>query len=84
MSHYQYCCQNIGRPVLIRTVDGREHRGVISRVTNSHVYLTPLQARERGLGFGFYGYGYPWRPGFGWGVALGAIATVALLPFFFW
>ncbi|GGM41970.1 hypothetical protein GCM10011351_30070 [Paraliobacillus quinghaiensis] len=81
MSRYYGICQkNVGRPVCIRTVDGREHRGVIHRVTNTHVHLHPLPSNLGGYGYGFWGPG----AGFGWGLALGSIATLAILPFFFW
>ncbi|WP_369974631.1 hypothetical protein [Paraliobacillus sp. X-1268] len=82
MSHYHNLCnKNIGRPVCIRTIDGREHRGVIHRVNATHVYLQPMPSNN----LGGYGYGF-WGPGagFGWGVALGSIATLAVLPLFFW
>lgn len=90
-NYYKTCCDNVGRPVSIRTLDGQEHRGVIRRVTPSHVYLEPLTNQPRGLGSSYY-YGRPYppyrpypvyRPGFGLGIALGAIGTLAVLPWFF-
>jgi len=54
--YYNMCCKGIGRPVQIRTYDGRTHRGG---------------------GFGGGGWG------FGWGIALGTIAALAFIPFFF-
>ncbi|SEO15882.1 hypothetical protein SAMN04488134_104132 [Amphibacillus marinus] len=79
--HYHTCCQNIGRPVSIRTVDGREHRGVIRNVTQSHVYLEPFGGRPTGHSWGYWGWGA--GSGFGLGIALGAIGTLAILPWFF-
>ncbi|GAA5416052.1 hypothetical protein Pryu01_01084 [Paraliobacillus ryukyuensis] len=78
--YYNMCNKNIGRPVCIRTKDGHEHRGIIRRVSTSHVFLEPMPSNLGGYGYGFWGVG----PGFGWGVAFGAIATLAFLPFFFW
>lgn len=83
------CQRGIGRAAVIRTVDGRVHRGVIHRVTRDKVYLRPMGGRgPRGYG----GFGYPYRPygyggwGFGWGlgigIGLGVIATLAFVPFF--
>ncbi|SER27660.1 hypothetical protein SAMN04487944_102183 [Gracilibacillus ureilyticus] len=85
--HYDFCCQNIGRPVRVVTKDGQVHKGVIHRVNRSKVFLAPMEGnRPGGYGIGYYGYrpygGYPW--GLGVGIALGAIATIAFLPFFFW
>ncbi|MFB1049787.1 hypothetical protein [Paraliobacillus sp. JSM ZJ581] len=82
--YYNLCNKNIGRPVQIRTKDGREHRGVIHRVNNSHVFLQPMPSNLGGYGYGYWGPYWGPRPGFGWGVALGSIATLALLPLFFW
>lgn len=79
--YYNLCKKGVGRAVTIRTVDGRVHHGVISHVTPTHVYLRPLGRNLGGLGYGYYG-GWGW--GFGAGIALGAIATLAFLPFFFW
>ncbi|GAE92104.1 hypothetical protein JCM21714_1085 [Gracilibacillus boraciitolerans JCM 21714] len=87
MSHYDFCCQHVGRPVKIVTSNGEVHKGIIRRVNPSKVFIAPL-GQNRGLGgygYGYYGYrrGYPW--GLGLGIALGAIATIAFLPpFFFW
>ncbi|MBM7572624.1 hypothetical protein [Aquibacillus albus] len=84
MSNYFNMCQkNVGKPVKITTKDGRVHRGIIQRVNHSHVFLQPTPRGLGGYGFGYWGpYGY--GPGFGVGVAFGAIATLAFLPFFFW
>ncbi|WP_407269457.1 hypothetical protein [Radiobacillus sp. PE A8.2] len=82
MSHYAEVCNRCkGRPVAIRTRDGQVHRGIVDRVNNSHVFLRPLPSRNLGgYSYGFWGP----RPGFGWGVALGTILGVSLLPLFFW
>jgi len=70
----------MGRAVEIRTHDGRIHRGIIHRVANNRVYLRPL-GRPRNLG----GYGYGgWGWGWGAGIALGFIASLAVLSLFFW
>ncbi|WP_163538498.1 hypothetical protein [Gracilibacillus sp. YIM 98692] len=80
--HYDLCCRNIGRPAKIVTHDGQVHRGIIRRVSPSRVFLEPIGGRRNlgGYGIGFFGYG----AGLGIGIALGAIATIAFSPFFFW
>lgn len=88
--YYDVCCRHMGRPVEITTKDGRCHRGMIQHVDRNNVYLQPLGS---GKNFGGFGYGYgPYGPyggfggyggGFGPGIALGSIATLALLPLFF-
>ncbi|WP_186578657.1 hypothetical protein [Aquibacillus kalidii] len=86
MSRYHSVCKrHVGRAVKITTVDGRVHRGIIRNVNNTHVFLEGVPARNLGgYGYGYYRRPYGYRPGFGWGVALGSIATLALLPFFWW
>lgn len=82
VGHYHGLCQRYrGRAVEIRTHRGTVHRGVIERVSRNQVYLRPINRPGRlgGFGFGYYG---GW--GFGWGLALGAIASLVLIPFFFW
>lgn len=85
---YHLCCRGIGRPVTIRTKDGRIHRGIITHVDRHQAYLRPIRPRRNlgGFGYGFYrpryGYYRPWYGGynwaaFGWGIALGAIASLA-------
>ncbi|OLS33713.1 hypothetical protein [Bacillus sp. MRMR6] len=81
-NYYALCQKYKGRAVEIRTRDGRVHRGIIQRVGMNQVYLQPIGRRRNLGGFGYGWYGGGW--GFGWGVALGAIASLALLPFFFW
>lgn len=78
--YYSLCQRYRGRAVEIMTHDGRIHQGIIRDVDNNSVYLQPLN-RTRALGgfsYGWYGY-----PGFGAGIALGSIATLALLPLLF-
>ncbi|KAB8137524.1 hypothetical protein F9U64_08995 [Gracilibacillus oryzae] len=85
--HYDFCCQNIGRPVKIVTRNGQVHRGVIQRVNRNNVFLNSIDGnRVGGYGIGYYGYGPygGYGRGLGIGIALGAIATIAFLPFFFW
>ncbi len=77
---YALCQQCRGRAVEITTLDGRIYRGIIGNVDRKRVYLQPLG----GTGdLGGFGYGWLGFRGFGAGIALGAIATLALLPFFF-
>jgi hypothetical protein len=74
------CHRHMGRAVEIRTHDGRIHRGIIHRVSNNRVFLQPIR-RPRNLGgFGYGGWGWGW----GAGIALGSIASIALLSLFFW
>ncbi len=90
--HYDFCRQNVGRPVKIVTHDGQTHRGIIRKVNPSKVFLDPIDGNRGpgGYGIGYYGgYGIGYYGGWGWGgfglgIALGAIATIAFLPFFFW
>lgn len=82
------CHRGVGRPVVIHTVDGRVHRGIIHRVSRNKVFLRPMGGRgPRNYG----GFGYPYGPygyggwGFGWGlgvgIAFGAIAALAFTAF---
>lgn len=75
----------MGRPVRIRTMDGNDHHGIITRVSPTHVYLRPMPPRNVGGRFG-YGYGLWWGfgLGFGIGIALGAIVGIALVPWGWW
>lgn len=84
--NYALCQRYKGRTVEIRTFNGRCHRGIIRHVDNHQVYIQPLRRRKNlgGFGYGFYGPGYGGYGGFGYGIALGSIATLALLPWFFW
>ena len=83
--YHGLCNRHKGRAVEIKTHDGRCHRGIIQSVDNRNVYMRPIGRGGDlgGFGYGFGGYG-GYRPGFGYGIALGAIGTLALLPLFFW
>lgn len=77
------CLRHTGRAVEIVTHEGITYRGIIMSVDNERVYLQPLGYSRNLGGFGYGWYGYPgFAPGFGAGIALGAIATLALLPLF--
>jgi len=78
--YFSLCQRFRGRAVQIITHDGRIHRGIIRDVDENRVYIQPL-GRTRDLGGFSYG-GYS-RGGWGAGLALGAIATLFLLPLFF-
>jgi len=81
---YGQCRNYMDRAVEITTRDGNIHRGIIRHVDRRKVYLQPF-GRAGGLGGFAYGYGgYGGWGGFGIGIALGAIGTLALLPWFFW
>ncbi|MEK3936914.1 hypothetical protein MKY41_16545 [Sporosarcina sp. FSL W7-1349] len=80
IQHYHsLCTRHVGRAVVIGTRDGKTHRGIIQGVRNNRVYLQPIGGRNLG-GFG-YGFGFGRGRAFAFGIALGAIATFALLPF---
>ena len=86
VQHYHGLChRHMGRAVVIRTRDGRIHRGVIRRVTRNRVFIQPI-GRPRnlgGYGYGYYGYGG--YGGWGWyGIGLGLITGFALGSLFFW
>ena len=81
---YNVCRQYHGKMVCITDKRGNRHIGRITHVDRRMVYIHPHG------GFGGYGFGYwggygGWRGGgFGYGIALGAIAGVALAGAFFW
>jgi len=79
--YHGLCHKYRGRSVVIRTRDGRVHRGIIHRVTANRVHLQPLR---RGRNLGGFGYGYYGGWGFGGGIALGAIVGISLASLFFW
>ncbi len=87
--YYSLCNRYHGRAVEIRTHNGEVYRGRIQNVCNrrKRVFLDPLPERRNlgGFGSGFYGgYGrFRRRRAFVTGIALGSIATLILLPFFF-
>jgi hypothetical protein len=77
VSHfYNMCHRGIGRAVRIRTRDGRFHRGIIERVSPNRVFLRPFGSPRN-----YGGYGMPWGfgAGFAFGIALGAIVTLAFI-----
>ncbi|MBM6618148.1 hypothetical protein [Bacillus suaedaesalsae] len=78
---YGLCCQYQGKVVRIREHNGREHIGRITRVSPNRVYIESNGPRG-GFGYGFYGGGY--YRGYGYSLALGAIAGIALAGLFFW
>ncbi|MDQ0338946.1 hypothetical protein J2S00_001732 [Caldalkalibacillus uzonensis] len=99
MSYYYHLCRrNIGRGAIIRTRDGREFRGIISRVTPTHVLLTPMSRRVSGKTA--EGVRYEAQTAktdnrqpegteilWGWWLPFLAISSLAFLPFFlfpFW
>ncbi|MFS8651544.1 MAG: hypothetical protein FWJ66_06445 [Caldibacillus sp.] len=75
--YHNLCSKNIGRPCTIRTIDGRIHRGIITRVTRTHVFLRPFPSGPHRnptyYGYGFWGFGI----GLGIGIALGAIIAIS-------
>jgi len=91
--YYDLCCRNRGRAVVIRDRNGNVYRGIIDRVTPTHVYLRPPRPPRPTRNLGGFGYGFV-RPyygggyGFGWAaaaIALAAIAAFTIAPFgFFW
>lgn len=81
MNYYNLCCQHRGKLVTIRDRAGKIHRGRITRVTRSHVYLSPSGGRGLGgYGWGYYGAGY----GYGYAVPLAFIAGFALGGLLWW
>lgn len=83
--YQQMCMRYKGRAVEIRTKDGKAHRGIIQHVDHRRVYIQPMDRRRSlgGFGYGFWGPGWG-VAGFGIGIALGSIATLALIPWGFW
>ncbi|WP_046174331.1 hypothetical protein [Domibacillus indicus] len=84
---YRLCSQHVGRTVKITCHDGKVHTGRITRVTRGHVWLMP-SGGPGGFGYGFYGGyrygGFGYRYGFGYPIALAAIAGFALGAALFW
>ncbi|HLS08882.1 hypothetical protein [Lentibacillus sp.] len=86
VEHFRGLCQRCkGRAVEIKTRNGAIHRGIINHVDNHYVYLHPLGPGRPLGGFGYGGFGgfggYGYGGGLGLGIALGAIGTLALVPF---
>lgn len=75
---YELCCKYQGKRVRITDNQGNIHRGHITKVDNRMVWLMPETA---GYGLGFWGFR---APGFGYGIALGAITGIALASIFLW
>jgi hypothetical protein len=82
--YYHLCSKNIGVAAEIRCHDGRVYRGIIDRVDRRKVYIRPLSAGPRNQGMFLWGFGPTYGQGLVIGIALGAIATIAFLPFFGW
>ncbi len=81
---YNVCKQYHGKMVCITDKQGKRHVGRITNVDQKMVYIQP-RGGFGGYGFGYWGgYGGWGRPGFGYGIALGAIAGIALAGAFFW
>lgn len=76
---YNLCCRHMGKRVIITEKNGRRHLGTITRVDRDMVWFMP--EGNRGYGVGYWGFG-PSR--FGVGIAIGAIAGIALASLFFW
>lgn len=79
--YYHLCNKNIGVPVEVKCHDGTVHRGIIDRVERDRLFLRPLDGAAGGHGVYFWGFGLA---GFGAGIALGSIATLAFLPWGWW
>ncbi|UOE94469.1 hypothetical protein [Alkalihalobacillus sp. LMS39] len=82
--YYDLCQKSRGRAVEIRDIHGQVHRGIIERVDHETVYLRPLdgaqmppQAGPGGPGMFFWGF----AAGALFGIGLGAIASLAFLPY---
>lgn len=79
--YYQLCNRHRGKVVHITHRNGRRYTGRIRHVDRNFVYLEPAGRGLGGLGYGWWG---PWYPGFGYRVALGAIAGIAIAGLVFW
>ncbi|MDN4495270.1 hypothetical protein [Ureibacillus aquaedulcis] len=77
---YDLCCRHLGKRVYITEKCGRRHVGTITRVDRDMVWIMPNRGFG-GFGLGFWGFG---RGGFGVGIAIGAIAGIALANSFWW
>lgn len=81
---YNLCNRYHGKMVRIRCNDGTVHVGEITGVNRNMVWIRPQSGMGGyGLGWGWNGYGY-YRPGFGVGIALGAIVGIGLASAFLW
>lgn len=79
---YNLCRRYQGRNVRIKCKDGTVHVGEITRLSPNMVWIRPHN-RMGGYGLGFWGFNR-FRPGFGIGIALGAIIGIGLASAFFW
>lgn len=81
---YNLCCKYHGKRVKITDTSGNVHVGEITKVDRRQVWILP-DRQNRGYGLGFWGWGFggPGFGGFGVGIALGAIAGIALAPLLF-
>ncbi|MBM7645630.1 hypothetical protein JOD45_001848 [Scopulibacillus daqui] len=77
---YALCQQHLNKAVEIRCHDGTVHRGIITKVDPTHVYLRPLDG-DGADGPGVYAWGWAY-----WGIpiALASIAAISLWPWFWW
>lgn len=75
-SAYNMCCKYHGKRVRITDNRGNVHVGRITNVDDRNVWLMPDRV---GYGIGFWGFG---APGFGYGIALGAITGIVLASIF--
>lgn len=89
--YYDLCTRNVGRPVVVRTVDGREYRGRIARVTQTHLFIGPfgrpvsteqggyhaVHALDAASGEPKQGQHVGWGWGWGWGPGPGFVTGVA-------
>ena len=76
---YDLCNQHLNRAVEIRCLDGKVHRGVITKVDPQNVYIQPLDGAGSNAGPGLYYWGWGW--GWGYPIALASIAAIAALAF---
>lgn len=82
--YYNLCNKNIGAAVEITCFDGTTHRGIIERVDHSHVFLAPFDRKPSSHGSSYGTFLWGWGFAFAAGIALGSIATLAFLPFYYW
>lgn len=77
---YNLCCRYKGKRVCITEKNGRRHVGRITKVERNMVWIMP-DGGFGGYGIGYWGFG---GSGFGIGIAIGAIAGIALANAFWW
>ena len=76
---YDLCCKYHGKRVRITDNQGNVHVGTISKVNRRMVWIQPDEGLG-GLGIGYWVFG----PGFGYGIAIGAITGIVLATAFLW